>query len=107
MQTNIIESNSQEATATATPIILSHDFNMGDTPTPKVLKSPILRRGKWCDEETVYCDRIVSDFELGLLDILPSTHLRQYLGVLLHCEQMRISKKFRDIKKGKNQLDTK
>jgi len=58
-----------------------------------------LRKGKWTDEEETYATTIISHFENNLLPL--SEHgvggmstLRLYLGKTLHCDPMRISKKF-------------
>lgn len=39
-------------------------------------------------------DRVISDFDEGLLDVEPGTGLRQLLASKLQCEVMRVSKKF-------------
>jgi hypothetical protein len=36
---------------------------------PKELTDPSLRRGKWTVEEERYTEKIISDFENGLLDV--------------------------------------
>lgn len=53
-----------------------------------------LRRGKWTSEEEVYVERIISDFSTGLLPVAAGTTLRSYLSDKLHCDPMRITKKF-------------
>ena len=55
-----------------------------------------LRRGKWTMEEEAYVIRMIRDFQLGYLKSTPSTGttLRTYLSQQLHCDPMRITKKF-------------
>ncbi len=67
---------------------------------PMVLTAPELRSGRWTEEEEAYCNQLIVDFELGLLDIPERTHLRYYLSVVLNCHQMRISTKYRGIDRG-------
>ena len=53
-----------------------------------------VRRGKWTNEEQAYADRLIRDFEAGLLPLENGTTLRAYLSKKLNCDPMRISKKF-------------
>ena len=53
-----------------------------------------LRRGKWTVEEEAYVARVINDFNLGLLNAPAGTTLRSYLSEKLHCDPMRITKKF-------------
>jgi len=53
-----------------------------------------LRRGKWTVEEEAYANRLIHEFKLGLLPLTDGTTLRTFLSKLLHCDPMRISKKF-------------
>ena len=53
-----------------------------------------LRRGKWTQEEEAYAERVIRDFNGGLLDAAPGTTLRSYLSDKLNCDPMRITKKF-------------
>ena len=53
-----------------------------------------LRRGKWTQEEEAYVERVIRDFNGGLLDAAPGTTLRSYLSDKLNCDPMRITKKF-------------
>jgi hypothetical protein len=53
-----------------------------------------LRRGKWTAEEEAYVERVIRDFNGGLLDAAPGTTLRSYLSAKLNCDPMRITKKF-------------
>mmetsp|Transcript_3145 Transcript_3145/g.12618 ORF Transcript_3145/g.12618 Transcript_3145/m.12618 type:complete len:306 (-) Transcript_3145:391-1308(-) len=53
-----------------------------------------LRRGKWTPEEEAYVERIIHDFNAGLLDVPAGTTLRTYLSQKLNCDPMRITKKF-------------
>ena len=53
-----------------------------------------LRRGKWTAEEEAYVERIIHDFENGLLPVGVGVTLRSYLSEKLNCDPMRITKKF-------------
>lgn len=53
-----------------------------------------VRRGKWTLEEQAYADRLIRDFEAGLLPLENGATLRAYLSKKLNCDPMRISKKF-------------
>lgn len=53
-----------------------------------------LRRGKWTAEEERYVERIIHDFENGLLPVSVGVTLRGYLSEKLNCDPMRITKKF-------------
>lgn len=59
----------------------------------KLLKSS-LRRGKWTIEEETYVARVIKDFNSGYLRAPAGTTLRTYLSDKLHCDPMRITKKF-------------
>jgi hypothetical protein len=53
------------------------------------------RSGKWTPEEERFANRLIHDFELGLLaDCEDGCTLRSYLARKLNCAPMRISKKF-------------
>ena len=53
------------------------------------------RSGKWTRDEERYADKLIHDFELGLLpDCEEGATLRSYLAHKLNCAPMRISKKF-------------
>jgi hypothetical protein len=56
--------------------------------------SSALRRGKWTVEEEAYVARVIQDFNSGFLDAPAGTTLRSYLSEKLHCDPMRITKKF-------------
>ena len=53
-----------------------------------------VRRGKWTTEEQAYADRLIRNFEAGLLPLENGATLRAYLSKKLNCDPMRISKKF-------------
>lgn len=61
-------------------------------PSPR--QSMPLRKGKWTIEEEMYTSAIIREFERGMLDCAPGTTLRSYLSEKLHCDPMRITKKF-------------
>ena len=53
------------------------------------------RSGKWTVEEESYANRLIIDFESGVLaDCEEGCTLRSYLAKKLNCAPMRISKKF-------------
>lgn len=59
-----------------------------------VVPKESLRRGRWTAEEETYACSIIRNFERGLLNISPGTSLRNFLAEKLHCDPMRITKKF-------------
>lgn len=61
---------------------------------PPQRQNPPLRKGKWTIEEEMYTSAIIREFERGMLDCAPGTTLRSYLSEKLHCDPMRITKKF-------------
>lgn len=53
------------------------------------------KSGKWTPEEEQFANKLIQDFELGLLlDCENGCTLRSYLARKLNCAPMRISKKF-------------
>lgn len=71
----------------------------GIQPKPKLYSDICamgLRKGKWTDEEEKYAAMIISHFESNLLPLCEQREstIRLYLGKQLHCDPMRISKKF-------------
>jgi hypothetical protein len=60
----------------------------------KIKSSSSLRRGKWTVEEEAYVARVIQDFNSGFLNAPAGTTLRSYLSEKLHCDPMRITKKF-------------
>lgn len=67
------------------------------SPTGSSKGSPLstaLRRGKWTVEEELYVARVIQDFNSGYLNAPAGTTLRSYLSDKLHCDPMRITKKF-------------
>ena len=52
------------------------------------------RKGKWSKEEEEYADALINAFGASLLPLPYGSTLRFYLSSALHCEPMRISKKF-------------
>lgn len=69
---------------------------MAVAPTPPAQSKPTtaLRRGKWTVEEEAYVARVIQDFNSGFLNAPAGTTLRTYLSEKLHCDPMRITKKF-------------
>jgi hypothetical protein len=64
------------------------------SPSQKSKSSNSLRRGKWTVEEEAYVARVIQDFNSGYLNAPAGTTLRSYLSDKLHCDPMRITKKF-------------
>ncbi|OQR99802.1 hypothetical protein ACHHYP_04427 [Achlya hypogyna] len=63
---------------------------------PKRAPGPlVMRAGPFTDEEVAYIEQVAMDFREGLLDdVMDGTHLRSYLSNLVHCQPMRLSKRF-------------
>lgn len=73
--------------------------NLSDINIPPVAKRSRpnregVRRGKWTTEEQAYADRLIRDFENGILPLENGATLRAFLSKKLNCDPMRISKKF-------------
>jgi len=79
---------SYSSTRSESPFSNSHDDYVDyDNSSPK--------SGKWTAEEEQFAQRLIQDFELGLLvDCENGCTLRSYLARKLNCAPMRISKKF-------------
>jgi len=71
----------------ARPHAVLHHASLQHAPGP-------LRRGKWTSEEETYVARVIRDFNSGYLAAPAGTTLRSYLSDRLHCDPMRITKKF-------------
>lgn len=69
-----------------------NDFTSRNMNPPTIVAS--LRRGKWTYEEEAYVMKMIEFFQDGLLPIAPGATLRSYLSEKLHCDPMRITKKF-------------
>jgi len=69
-------------------------INTTASTTSKSKSSSSLRRGKWTVEEEAYVGRVIQDFNSGFLNAPAGTTLRSYLSEKLHCDPMRITKKF-------------
>jgi hypothetical protein len=80
---------STTSTTTSTP-------SKGGTSTPEATGGAhkFTRKGKWSAEEEVYTQRLIVHFEGGLLRLEEGTTLRSFLSERLHCDPMRITKKF-------------
>lgn len=59
-----------------------------------------VRKGKWTTEEAHYAEQLIVFFKERLLQVSKGTMLRMFLSEKLHCEPMRITKKF----SGKNSI---
>lgn len=67
-----------------------------------VFDNTVSRSGKWSVEEETFANRLIVDFECGLLtDCEDGCTLRSYLARKLNCAPMRISKKFAKLCIGK------
>jgi hypothetical protein len=56
-----------------------------------------LRKGKWTPEEELYTNKVIEVFNAGLLKLSDNERgitLRAYLAEKLHCDPMRITKKY-------------
>jgi len=62
------------------------------------------RKGRWVNQEAVYADFLCQEFDAGISDIAEGTTKRAYLSDSLVCTKMRISKKFKGTKIGKEQF---
>lgn len=72
-----------------------HDDERSKTAWKKLFCNSKKRTGKWKREEVAYAERLIYDFENGLLERMPKTKtLRSWLADQLNCCPMRISKKF-------------
>ena len=96
-QTSPISPTLRSDVATSQPMPLN--TTSSDTPSPPgsskgSLSSAALRRGKWTIEEESYVARVIQDFNSGYLNTPAGTTLRSYLSDKLHCDPMRITKKF-------------
>ena len=58
------------------------------------LKKPEYRSGRWTKEEEAYIHVLIEEFEAGTLPLSNGTMLRMFIGAVLNCERMRVSKKF-------------
>lgn len=77
-----------------TPIASMPAMPVASTAPSTKSKSSSLRRGKWTVEEEAYVARVIQDFNSGFLNAPAGTTLRSYLSEKLHCDPMRITKKF-------------
>lgn len=73
------------------PMAPNHQHNSSQKSRQSVSS---LRRGKWTVEEESYVARVIQDFNSGYLNAPAGTTLRSYLSDKLHCDPMRITKKF-------------
>lgn len=79
-------SSAHSESVSPTPL-QNNDYLDYDNSSPK--------SGKWTPEEEQFANRLIQDFELGLLlDCENGCTLRSYLARKLNCAPMRISKKF-------------
>lgn len=76
-----------------TPVGKSVSPKAADSDSKAKPKKP-LRRGKWTLEEELYVQKIIHDFNTGMLPVPAGTTLRSYLSEKLNCDPMRITKKF-------------
>lgn len=57
-----------------------------------------LRSGRWTDEETDYCDKLIEIFQKGQLPIPDGVKLNDFLSNLLKSKQSRLTKKMKNAK---------
>uniref|UniRef100_M4BJ05 RING-type domain-containing protein n=1 Tax=Hyaloperonospora arabidopsidis (strain Emoy2) TaxID=559515 RepID=M4BJ05_HYAAE len=91
-------SGSSSTTATTTTTIASATDSSRQTVrtggAAAAVPVAVMRKGKWTAEESAYCDRLIEEFKKGNLPLAEGTTLRTFLSKLLHCDPMRISKKY-------------
>lgn len=79
------------------PVVSSKPRGRATTAAARVAaqreKAP-LRKGKWTQEEELFTAAVIREFERGMLACPAGTTLRSYLSEKLHCDPMRITKKF-------------
>jgi hypothetical protein len=57
-----------------------------------------LRTGRWTPEETLYCDKLIEQFEVGSLPISDGIKLNDFLANMLKSKQSRLTKKMKNAK---------
>lgn len=57
-----------------------------------------LRTGRWTVEETEYCDKLISAYEMGELPISEGVKLNDFLSTMLKSKQSRLTKKMKNAK---------
>ena len=57
-----------------------------------------LRTGRWTAEETEYCDKLISAYEIGELPISEGVKLNDFLSTMLKSKQSRLTKKMKNAK---------
>jgi hypothetical protein len=55
-----------------------------------------LRTGRWTAEETLYCDKLIEQFESGSLPISDGIKLNDFLADMLKSKQSRLTKKMKN-----------
>jgi len=79
----------------ASTVHLVQPLTLQSSGMPFIHKEVIpLRKGKWTPEEEEYTGKIIHFFNTGALALPEGTTLRAYLAEKLHCDPMRITKKF-------------
>lgn len=61
-------------------------------------EAPDLRTGRWTNEETAYCDKLIQLFEDGQLPIPDGIKLNDFLAAMLKSKQARLTKKMKNAK---------
>lgn len=56
------------------------------------------RTGRWTNEETMLCDKLMHHFNLGELPVADSVKLNEFLGGMLKSKQSRLTKKMKNAK---------
>lgn len=86
----------------AAPDFFASDPDIMSRDAAAKFDNTISRSGKWSVEEETFANRLIVDFEFGLLtDCDDGCTLRSYLARKLNCAPMRISKKFAKLCIGK------
>ena len=61
------------------------------------MATPELRTGRWTNEETAYCDKLISKFMTGRLPLPEGAKLNEFLSQMLKSKQSRLTKKMKNV----------
>jgi len=82
----------------ATIARLNPSNSLGSNGTDDNGEGSDLRTGRWTAEETEYCDRLISSYEVGELPISEGVKLNDFLATMLKSKQSRLTKKMKNAK---------
>ena len=85
------------------PTISMYPFHPSQPMVPPMFLNQKLRRGKWSVEEEMYASALIEIFQSGhaIVNEKNGMTLRAFLSRKLHCDPMRISKKYKHKNVGK------